>query len=78
METKDYLQGYLLRKLRDMEAARQRAGKVPTHVTLPEYHDSIMDDMREAIAALNDHGIVEMGPTLNSMYLHINPENVEE
>ena len=78
MEAKEYLQGYLLKKLRGMEEARERVGKVPTAVLLTEYHDSIMEDMRAALAELSDHGIVATGPTLNDTYLHVNPENALE
>lgn len=69
---------YLLKKLREMEAAREAAHKAPTTVLLKDYHDSIMEDMREEIANLNDDGIIEMGPTLNGLYLHLNPENAIE
>ena len=78
MNTHDYLEAYLLRKLHRMEDARAKAGKVPSTVLMKDYYESVMDDMKERLSVLFAHGIVEMGHTLNDMYLHLNPENALE
>ena len=77
-QMKECLQGYLLKKLKEMEDERERKGRVPKVILLKEYHGSIMEDMRAMLIELNDHGIVEMGPTLNEMYVRLNPENALE
>ena len=77
-QMKECLQGYLLKKLKEMEDERERKGRVPKVILLTEYHGSIMEDMRAMLIELNDHSIVEMGPTLNEMYVRLNPENALE
>ena len=78
METKEAVHLYLIKKLQEMESARVAAGKMPAHVPLRDYHDAVIDDIREMLATLGDRGTVEFHPTLNSMSLHLTPEGALE
>lgn len=78
MKTKEKLRGFLLGKLKEMEDARHTAGKMPATVLMSEFKSGIMDDMMAELEELKNHGIVEIGQTLNDRYLHINPENALE
>jgi len=78
MNTKEALRLYLLKKLQEMEAARSAAGKAPSYVSLRDYHDAVMDDMREELALMGDHGTIEYHQGLNTSLLHLSPENCVE
>lgn len=75
---KEQLKQYLLKKLRDMEEARQRAGRVPNVILASALRYSVMEDMAEAMEELVAQGIVENGKTLNDEYFRLNPENATE
>ena len=71
----DTLKQYLLKKLHTMESGKGE------RVTIEEYHDSMMDDIRGALIDLNEAGIVEMEivpSDYKAMKLHLNPENALE
>ena len=70
---KEQIKQYLLKKLRDMEEARQRANRVPNVILASAIRYSVMEDMAEAM-----EGIVETGKTLNDQYFRLNPENATE
>lgn len=69
---------YLLKKLQEMENARNEANKAPAYVPLRDYHDAVMDDIREELALMDDNGTVEFHPSLNTSLLHLNPEGAVE
>lgn len=75
---KEQIKQYLLKKLRDMEEARQRANRVPNVILASALRYSVMEDMAEAMEELVAQGIVETGKTLNDQYLRLNPENATE
>ncbi len=73
---KEQIKQYLLKKLREMEEARQRANRVPNVILASALRYSVMEDMAEAMEELVAQGIVETGKTLNEQYFRLNPENV--
>ncbi len=75
---KEQIKQYLLKKLRDMEEARQKAGRVPNVILTSAFRYSVMEDMAEAMEELVAQGIVETGKTLNDQYFRLNPENATE
>ena len=77
-QMKEYLQGYLLKKMKEMEDERERRGRVPKVLLLKEYFGSIMEDVQAMLIELSGHGIVKTGPTLNDMYVWLDPENALE
>lgn len=75
---KEQIKQYLLKKLRDMEEARQRANRAPNVILASALRYSVMEDMAEAMEELVTQGIVEQGRTLNDQYFRLNPENATE
>ena len=75
---KEQIKQYLLKKLRDMEEARQRAGRVPNVILTSAFRYSVMEDIGEAMEELVAQGLVESGRTLNEHYFKLNPENATE
>lgn len=75
---KEQIKQYLLKKLRDMEEARQKAGRVPNVILASALRYSVMEDMAEAMEELVTQGIVEQGRTLNEQYFRLTPENATE
>ena len=75
---KEQLKQYLLKKLRDMEEARQREHKAPTLILAQALRYSVSEDLAEAMAELVEQGVVEHGRTLNDQYFRLNPENALE
>ena len=75
---KEQIKQYLLKKLRDMEEARQRANRVSNVILASALRYSVMEDMAEAMEELVTQGIVEQGRTLNDQYFRLNPENATE
>ena len=75
---KEQIKQYLLKKLREMEEARQRANRVPNVILASALRYSVMEDMAEAMEELVAQGIVENGNTLNDQYFRLNPENALE
>lgn len=78
MVMKETLKKYMLQKLQQMEEARRKAHKVPSHVIGMDYRNAIMEDMREAMIEMIESGLVEDGKTLNDHWFHLNPENALE
>lgn len=75
---KEQIKQYLLKKLRDMEEARQKAGRVPNVILASALRYSVMEDLSEAMEELVAQGLVESGRTLNEHYFKLNPENATE
>ena len=75
---KEQIKQYLLKKLRDMEEARQRANRVSNVILASALRYSVMEDMAEAMEELVTQGIVEQGRTLNDQSFRLNPENATE
>ncbi len=75
---KEQIKQYLLKKLRDMEEARQKAGRVPNVILTSAFRYSVMEDLSEAMEELVAQGLVESGRTLNEHYFKLNPENATE
>lgn len=74
MNTKDYLKSYIMKRLAELETAKQEKGIMPTHVTGHEAHDTFMDDAVSCIAELRESGMVEQGRCLNDIYLKVELE----
>lgn len=75
---KEQIKQYLLKKLRDMEEARQKAGRAPNVILTSAFRYSVMEDLSEAMDELVAQGLVESGRTLNEHYFKLNPENATE
>lgn len=75
---KEQIMQYLLKKLRDMEEARQKAGRAPNVILTSAFRYSVMEDLSEAMEELVAQGLVESGRTLNEHYFKLNPENATE
>ncbi|MBQ1408488.1 MAG: hypothetical protein IIY87_01885 [Bacteroidales bacterium] len=75
---KEQIMQYLLKKLRDMEEARQKAGREPNVILTSAFRYSVMEDLSEAMEELVAQGLVESGRTLNEHYFKLNPENATE
>ena len=75
---KEQIKQYLLKKLRDMEEARQKAGRAPNVILTSAFRYSVMEDLSEAMEELVAQGLVESGRTLNEHYFKLNPENATE